>query len=54
MRENDRDMVTGQEAYPYLPEGFLLREEDVGFGYLERWWRARAESFAPPEARYGT
>lgn len=47
MRENDRDMVTGQEVYPYLPEGFLLRGEDAGFGYLERWTRARADSFAP-------
>ncbi len=54
MRENDRDMVTGQDVYPYLPEGFLLREEDVGFGYLERWRRANAESFTPPEARWGT
>ncbi|MDX1781462.1 MAG: glutamate synthase-related protein, partial [Thalassovita sp.] len=47
MREKDRDMVTGEEVYPYLPEGFLLRNEDVGFGYMKRWERARAESFAP-------
>ncbi len=47
MREKDRDMVTGEEVYPYLPEGFLLRNEEVGFGYLKRWTRARAESFAP-------
>ncbi|CUH68375.1 Glutamate synthase [NADPH] large chain [Thalassovita gelatinovora] len=47
MREKSRDMVTGDEVYPYLPEGFLLRGEDVGFGYMKRWERARAESFAP-------
>lgn len=46
-REKNRDMVTGNEVYPYLPEGFLLREEDVGFGYLSRWKRARADSFTP-------
>ena len=47
MRENDRDMVTGQDVYPYMPEGFLLREDDDRFGYLERWRRARADRFEP-------
>lgn len=47
MREKSRDMVTGDEVYPYLPIGFLLRGEDVGFGYMKRWERARADSFAP-------
>jgi glutamate synthase domain-containing protein 2 len=47
MRERDRDMVTGEEVYPYLPEGFLLREEEDRFGYLLRWRRARPESFGP-------
>jgi len=47
MREKDRDMVTGQDVYPYLPEGFLLREEADAFGYLGRWHHARAESFDP-------
>ena len=47
MRERDRDMVTGEEVYPYLPEGFLLREEEDDFGYLMRWRRSRAESFDP-------
>jgi glutamate synthase domain-containing protein 2 len=47
MRERDRDMVTGQEVYPYLPEGFLLRGEDDEFGYQLRWKRSRAESFEP-------
>lgn len=49
MRENDRMMVNGQTVYPYLPEGFLLRNESNGFGYLARWERAAAHSFAPPE-----
>lgn len=47
MREKDRDMVTGDEVYPYLPEGFLLREEEDPFGYLMRWRRSRVESFEP-------
>ena len=47
MRENDRDMVTGEEVYPYMPEGFLLREDDDRFGYLKRWRRARADQFEP-------
>ncbi|MGH1355774.1 MAG: FMN-binding glutamate synthase family protein [Thalassovita sp.] len=52
MREKDRDMVTGDEIYPYLPEGFLLRGEADKFGYMNRWSRARAESFwsVPPKA----
>jgi len=48
MRESDRDMVTGQEIYPYMRTGFLLDDKgDDGFGYRERWARSRAESFAP-------
>ncbi len=47
MRESDRNMVTGQEVYPYLPEGFLLREEKDKYGYLDRWDRASADSFVP-------
>ncbi len=47
MRESDRDMVTGEEVYPYLSEGFLLREEEDEFGYLTRWRRARSTSFEP-------
>ena len=51
MRERDREMVTGQEVYPYLPEGFLLSEHTdlQTAGYHERWRRARAEDFAPVE-----
>ncbi|WP_370225373.1 FMN-binding glutamate synthase family protein [Pararhodobacter marinus] len=47
MRENDREMVTGQEVFPYMPEGFLLREEEDRFGYIKRWRRASADSFDP-------
>ena len=47
MRDGDRHMVTGGEIYPYLPDGFLLREEEDAFGYLGRWRRSRAESFEP-------
>ncbi|MCB1335945.1 MAG: FMN-binding glutamate synthase family protein [Maritimibacter sp.] len=51
MRERDRDMVTGDEVYPYLPEGFLLREpeanENIRRAYRMRWARSHAESFAP-------
>jgi glutamate synthase domain-containing protein 2 len=50
MRERDRNMVTGQEVYPYLPEGFLLRDEADNFGYRERWRRARSASFDPIDA----
>ncbi|MGA1233185.1 MAG: FMN-binding glutamate synthase family protein, partial [Lutimaribacter sp.] len=40
MREKDRDMVTGEDVFPYMPEGFLLREDDARLGYLVRWRRA--------------
>ena len=49
VREKDREMKVGSEVYPYLPVGFLLRGEDVGFGYLSRWDRASAASFDPPD-----
>ncbi|KFI27576.1 FMN-binding glutamate synthase family protein [Paenirhodobacter enshiensis] len=47
MREKDRNMVVGDEVYPYMPEGFLLREDDDRFGYLNRWRRASAAAFEP-------
>lgn len=49
MRENDRDMVTGDDVYPYLDEGFLLREEEDEFGYLKRWKRANPMAFEPTD-----
>jgi glutamate synthase domain-containing protein 2 len=47
MRENDRDMVTGEDVFPYMPVGFLLREDDERFGYLKRWRRSSSKSFIP-------
>ena len=52
MRESDHDMVTGEEVYPYLPEGFLLRDEEDKFGYHVRWSRARAAGFEPVDELY--
>lgn len=47
MRQSDDSMVTGDEVFRYLPEGFLIRGEEDDLGYLMRWNRARAESFSP-------
>ncbi|MEM7547822.1 MAG: FMN-binding glutamate synthase family protein [Pseudomonadota bacterium] len=47
IRNADRDMLTGDEAYPYLQENFLLDGVEDDFGYLGRWNRARSESFTP-------
>ena len=51
MREADRDMVTGEDVYPYMPRGFLLRDpepdETDRYDYRMRWARSRAESFDP-------
>lgn len=46
-RDTNGDMLNGDQAYPELPMGFLLRDEDCGDGYLMRWNRANANSFAP-------
>ena len=46
-RDTSGDMLTGSEAWPWLPEGFLLTGERDEHGYLDRWKRARAESFSP-------
>ncbi|MGC3940204.1 FMN-binding glutamate synthase family protein [Roseobacter sp. EG26] len=49
VRLGDKEMAEGSEAYPYLPEGFLLSDEgDIGADYRKRWARADAASFAPP------
>jgi glutamate synthase domain-containing protein 2 len=47
IRQKNAEMVTGDDVYPNLREGFLIRAEDDGFGYLFRWDRARANSFSP-------
>lgn len=46
-REEDTKMTSGQDVYPYLPEGFLLRGDNHGLGYIDRWNRADASAFAP-------
>ncbi len=46
-RETTGEMVTGEEAFPYLPERFLIDGKNVGEGYLDRWKRADARSFSP-------
>ncbi|PZX17531.1 glutamate synthase domain-containing protein 2 [Palleronia aestuarii] len=48
-READGDMITGQMAWPYLPVKFLVDGEKDEYGYLERWGRARANTFTPPD-----
>ena len=50
IRQSDSQMVTGDEAFSWLPVGFLLKEgpNDPG-GYRSRWDRASAEQFAPPD-----
>jgi len=47
MRENNGEMTSGDEIYPYLPTGFLINGTADKSGYLTRWNRAKADSFAP-------
>lgn len=49
-RQSDRSMVQGNKPFPYLPVGFLIdpNAEDHK-GYKDRWSRATAETFNPPE-----
>nr|WP_052026123.1 FMN-binding glutamate synthase family protein [Oceaniovalibus guishaninsula] len=48
-RETDGEMVSGSKAWGYLPVNFLIDRQDVGDGYLQRWDRASAHTFQPPE-----
>ncbi len=49
-RQSDRSMVQGNKAFPYLPIGFLIDEEAADHkGYKDRWSRAKADTFNPPE-----
>ncbi len=54
-RQSDNEFLDGNEAYPYLPEGFLLSEEEIPelADWYDRWDRASAETFAPPEIPFG-
>ncbi|WP_299740127.1 FMN-binding glutamate synthase family protein [uncultured Roseobacter sp.] len=50
VRLGDKEMAEGSEAFPYLPEGFLLtKKTEIGADYHKRWARADAASFAPPQ-----
>lgn len=49
-RQSDRSMVQGNEAFGYLPEGFLIDPDAPDHkGYKKRWDRADANHFTPPE-----
>lgn len=55
-RQKDNEFLDGNEAYPYLPEGFLVsggEEIPELADWYSRWDRATAESFAPPEIPHG-
>ena len=54
-RQTDHEFLDGNEAYPYLPEGFLLSEEAIPelADWYSRWDRANPDSFAPPEIPHG-
>ncbi|WP_108813851.1 FMN-binding glutamate synthase family protein [Loktanella sp. Alg231-35] len=50
-RRGDGTMTEANDVYTYMPEGFLLEGTGDDHGFTERWNRADAHSFAPPEAR---
>lgn len=54
-RQKDNEFLDGNEAFPYLPEGFLVSEKEIPelSDWYDRWDRASAESFAPPEIPHG-
>jgi len=49
-RKGDGQMTEAADVYTYLREGFLLDDGDDNPIYRERWQRANALSFSPPEA----
>jgi glutamate synthase domain-containing protein 2 len=54
-RQQDNEFLDGNEAYPYLPEGFLISGERIPelSEWYSRWDRANPETFAPPEIPHG-
>ncbi|PWL18599.1 FMN-binding glutamate synthase family protein [Falsochrobactrum shanghaiense] len=54
-RQKDNEFLDGNEAYPYLPEGFLVSGSEIPelSDWYSRWDRASAESFTPPEIPHG-
>lgn len=56
VRQKDNEFLDGNEAYPYLPEGFLVsggQEIEGLHDWYSRWDRASAETFAPSEIPFG-
>jgi hypothetical protein len=55
VRQKDNEFVDGNEAYPYLPEGFLLQDTELPelHEWHSRWERASAETFDPKEIPFG-
>lgn len=49
-RAGDGQMTEAADVYSYLREGFLLDDGDDNPIYRQRWQRANAHSFYPPEA----
>jgi len=49
MREKQGGMISGAQAHPYLPIGFLLKDGKDFEGFRARWNRADFASFAPSE-----
>ncbi|MBV1869019.1 MAG: FMN-binding glutamate synthase family protein [Marinosulfonomonas sp.] len=47
MREKQGGMISGDEARPYLPIGYLLKDGKDMDGFRARWKRADSASFAP-------
>ncbi|WP_424933778.1 FMN-binding glutamate synthase family protein [Amaricoccus macauensis] len=54
-RSKGAEFVDGNEAYPYLPDGFLLADTEIEElrEWHRRWDRAAADSFAPPVIPHG-
>ena len=54
-RQKDTEFRDGNEVYAYLPNGFLLANEEIAGleDWYDRWERASAETFAPPEIPFG-
>lgn len=54
-RQKDNQFLDGNEAYPYLPNGFLLSPDSTPelADWHDRWNRASAETFDPPEIPFG-
>ncbi|AXC50544.1 FMN-binding glutamate synthase family protein [Paracoccus suum] len=54
-RQKDNEFLDGNEAYPYLPDGFLLDPDEIPelADWYDRWDRASAETFDPPEIPFG-